>query len=223
MIGTGDSIGEIVVETAGVESRRKGPSVPYHVQQERKESHAKCELLPSGELSLHRMEPKTDIGRGVKNEQKWHRVAAWMVAEGQSDEQIAAVAEMAPETVKQLRRQTWFSELVATFASQTGRTYAQRIAAEAEKSLEKLLTIRDDESYDEDGKPIVSARTKADVSKFLIEQVHGKAVQKVISVTASTSFSSEQEERDALLSELQALRARKRERAVEETQIPETH
>lgn len=222
MIGAGDTVGEIMVETVGVRPPKAEGTYRKYRQpyQERKEAHANCEVLPSGEMSLHRVEPKTDIGMGWKDEKPWHRVAAWMVAEGQSDEVVARVAGVAEETVRQLRRQTWFSELVATFASQTGRGYAQRIAAEAEKSLEKLLSIRDDESYDEGGKPIVSARTKADVSKFLIEQVHGKAVQKVISISANTNFSSEQEEREALLAELQALRGRRRERPPEETQIP---
>lgn len=46
-------------------------------------------------------------------------------------------------------------------------------------AISTLSNMLSDETYDMDGKPIVDARTKVDIAKFIIEQILGKARQRV--------------------------------------------
>lgn len=47
------------------------------------------------------------------------------------------------------------------------------------KGLTKLEELLEDDSVDDKGKPLVSASTKVDIAKFLIEHVVGKPTQRV--------------------------------------------
>lgn len=46
-------------------------------------------------------------------------------------------------------------------------------------AIQTLSDMLANETYDMDGKPIVDARTKVDIAKFIIEQILGKARQRV--------------------------------------------
>lgn len=178
---------------------------------ERRESHAQSHLLDSGELALHRFEPDAVAKQGLKNEQSWHRVAAWMLAT--TDASLADVAKAAGvnyETVGVLNSQLWFQELKATFASEVGRSIGERFRQESEKCLDTMIALRDNDERDDNNRPLVSPATKAKICTDIIEQAHGKAVQKIISVSATTTFSSEQEEVEALKAKLQAIRDARR-------------
>lgn len=186
----------------------RGGKIDKRYNLEAKQTHAQVALTGDGEIGLHRFNPSVPTtGQGIENERPWHRIAAYMLATtSATQKEVAAAAGVTESHVSKLNQQLWFQELKATFAAHAGRTITERFQAEAFKSLDRLVELRDDTDRDDNGKPIVPAAVKANVSQFIIDHHIGKAVQKTISVTASHNFSSEDEERAFILSELNALR-----------------
>lgn len=153
----------------------------------------------TGFPQLHRKDGFEDTARpGRKNEQAWHRMAAFMLLAGRTNSEIAAAAGVVPETVSSLRANRWFQELLATLANVDGEEVVGVIRAEALASVEKLVSLRDD--------PEVTARVQLAAATTLLEHAAGKPTQRVLSVSASTTFGSESDELAAIRSELQALR-----------------
>jgi hypothetical protein len=62
-----------------------------------------------------------------------------------------------------------------------------RLAENLVPAIRTLADMLNDETYDMEGKPIVDAKTKVDIAKFIIEQVLGKARQR-IDLGATASF-----------------------------------
>lgn len=136
---------------------------------------------------------------GVKNEQPWHRMAAYMLLAGRTNSEIALAADVVPGTVSVLRAQRWFQELLATLANESGAELHGLLQAEAQDALNRIVDLAQNAE---------SERVRLAANIQLLEQAHGKAVQKIISHNTSRTYSSPEEETAALLQELDTLRSR---------------
>lgn len=160
----------------------------------------KKEFNGSIEVGLHRFIDETDCANGgLKNEQPWHRMAAFMLIAGRTNSEIALAAGVKPGEVGLLKQQRWFQELCATIANEEGEEVLGLLSSEAVASIQKLVTLR--EFAEAESIQFAAART-------LLEQAHGKPVQKVISDVTSRRAQSPQEEMEQLQSELAALQNR---------------
>lgn len=144
--------------------------------------------------TLHRFHDTATIGR--KDEQPWHRMAAFMLLAGRTNSEIALAAGVVPATVSQLRAQKWFQELLAVLANEAGADVMGLLQGEAVASLEKMVKTRD---FAE------SERLQYQAAKDLVELAHGKAVQRVISDTTHRMAKTPQQEMDDLMQDLKAL------------------
>lgn len=150
------------------------------------------------DLMLHRFEKPDTATVGKKDEQPWHRMAAFMLLAGRTNSEIAAAAQVTPALVSHLRSQRWFQELLAILANEAGEAVTGVLAAEALASVEKLVALRDGAE---------SERTQLSAALALLEHANGKPVQKVLSSSVHV-HASPQEEMDAIQQELAALRGR---------------
>lgn len=167
---------------------------------ERRNSPLKVEHLPDGCIGLHRGARSTEVSvAGLKNEQVWHRMAAFMLLSGRTNSEIALAANVTVQQVSNVRSQRWFQELLATLANETGADITGLIASEAAASLEKLVQLRD---YAE------SERIQFGAALALLEQANGKPTQKVISSVTTHRASSPTEEFAQIEQELAALRSK---------------
>lgn len=151
----------------------------------------------TGLPALHRFEDTA--ASGFKNEQPWHKMAAFMLLAGRTNSEIALAAGVHPNTVSILRAQRWFQELLATLANEAGQDILGLLASEAAASVEKLVTLRDTAE---------SERVQLAAATTLLEHANGKAVQKVISHTSHSVYRSPEDELRAVEEELNALRNR---------------
>lgn len=163
-------------------------------------SEARRTGLQDESTGLHRFIDTATIGR--QNELPWHNLAAALLVQGKTNKQVAELAGVVESTICQLKANRWFQERMAQMTLEVSGSVLNRMKAEADASLDSLIRLRDLSDNE---------RVVADVSKYIIDQAHGKAVQKVLSISASTSYSSEQEEFDAIQSQLDALRKAKQQ------------
>ena len=99
----------------------------------------------NGAPGLHRFEKATDVVKmGLKNEQPWHRMAAYMLLAGRTNSEIAMAANVHSPEVSTLRAQRWFQDLMATLANEAGADIAGLLSSEAQNSLNMMVDIRDD-------------------------------------------------------------------------------
>ena len=151
------------------------------------------------EHGLHRFVKEEDAAyRGLKNEMPWHRMAAYMLNAGRTNSEIAMSAGVSAGEVSTLRGQRWFQELCATIANNDGEEVLGALKAEALESIQKLAQLRD---FAE------SESVQAACARTLLEQAHGKPLQKIVSDVTSRRTLSPREEMDELTQELAALRA----------------
>jgi hypothetical protein len=161
--------------------------------------HFNGEIQPNGQLGLHRANGWTDTtAPGRKNEQPWHRMAAYMLNAGRTNSEIALAADVTPETVSHIRAQRWFQELCATIANTEGEEIVGAARSHVLPSIERVAHLAE---YSE------NERVKLAANIALIEQGHGKPVQKTVSFVASTSFSSPADEMAEITEQLRALRS----------------
>jgi len=147
---------------------------------------------------LHRFVQSEDKAyTGLKDEQPWHRMAAYMLNAGRTNSEIAMAAGVRPQEVGVLRQQRWFQELCATIANNDGEEILGALKAEALESINKLSSLRD--FAESEAVQLSAART-------LLEQAHGKPLQKIVSDVTSRRASSPREEFDQLTKELADLR-----------------
>lgn len=149
---------------------------------------------------LHRREDTTTSG--IKDEQPWHRMAAYMLLAGRTSSEIAMAAGVTASYVSMVRSQRWFQELLAVLANEAGADITGMLQAEAQASLQKMIDVRD--SSDDN----VSVRLKYQAAKDLLELSHGKAVQKIVSNVSHTVYKDPQEEMVSIQNELKILRER---------------
>lgn len=147
---------------------------------EARRSPLNAEMI-DGLPTLHRFERPDAAVNGNKNEQPWHRLVAYMLLAGQSRKEIAAQAQVAPETISHLRAQRWFQELLAVLANEQGKDIMEVVKSEALASVETLVEIRDDAE--------ASARNRLSAAVALLEHAVGKPTQKVVSSSTVTHLS----------------------------------
>ncbi len=155
--------------------------------------------LPDGSPGLHRFPVRPDRAMPpLKNEQPWHRMAAYMLNAGRTNTEIAAAAEVTSQAVCDIRAQRWFQELCATIANTFGGEVLGALQSEALSSVETLVEIRDDLT--------IAPRTRLAAATTLLEQAHGKPVQKIVAARSNDSGMSPAEEMKQIQDELKALR-----------------
>lgn len=168
-------------------------------QPEARRSHLNAGIDPQSNLpQLHRQDGFVDTAApGRQNEQPWHRMAAFMLLAHRTNSEIAIAAGVAPQTISQLRANRWFQELLARLANYEGEEITAVVKAEGLASVEKLVFLRD---YSE------SERVQLAAATTLLEHAAGKPTQRVLSVSATTTFSDEKTELENIQAELRAIR-----------------
>lgn len=153
--------------------------------------------LPDGGPGLNRFVKDHDTAAfGVKNEQPWHRLAAFMIVAGRTNSEVAIAAGVSPYTVTNLRQQKWFQELCASIANVDGEEIMGAIKSYTLEAVEGIATIARESESD---------RVRLAAYTTLLEQAHGKPTQKVISHSRDTTYSSPEEEMRSIQDELNAL------------------
>lgn len=179
----------------------RGGNLNNPVQQpEARRSEFKGLDLGGGALELHRFKKPDSAMQGLQKEQVWHRMAAYMLLAGKSNKEIAAAAEVTPQTVSILRGQQWFTELLSKLATESGTSILGLIQAECVASVQKIVQIRD-ESENE--------RLQLSAAQILLEHAQGKPTQKILSATTNVPYTSPTEEMNDILTQLNNLRAKR--------------
>lgn len=156
-------------------------------------------------IGLHDPRAQDTTRAGLEREQPWHRMAAHMLNRGFTNMEVADAAGKSKEQVSILRAQRWFNELCAELAESKEKVIRARLDGYALESVEEIHKIAVNEECDSDGKPLVSARVRLAAHTTLLEHSQGRPTQKVLSVSATTQFSSEREEYQSVLEELKSL------------------
>lgn len=169
----------------------------------------RAEFKGEAESTLHTFVPHDTSMPGLKNEQPWHRMAAYLIVAGISNKDIAEAAGVTTQSVSTLKAQTWFQELLATLSNKQGNAALAFVQGEALASVEKLVSLRDSAENE---------NVQLNAAKTLLEQACGKPTQKILSVSATTSYSSPQEEAEEINLQLAALRRQKEEANVQSSE-----
>ncbi len=158
--------------------------------------------IVDGYIGLHRFD---DVAaRGLKDSKPWHRLAATMVAHGVPDSAIAKSAEVEVGMVYALKSQRWFQELVAVEVGQLAENLGAVMQAEALGAFERVVELsKMSPSEDVKASTILSANT------FIVEQVNGKATQKVLSIVQNKPYENPSDEMRDLRSQIAALEERR--------------
>ncbi len=176
----------------------RGGNLEAHNGPEWRKKSLDVEVLPNGGLGLHHFVKNYDVAaNGRKNEQPWHRMAAYMLNAGRTNSEIAVAAGVNPVTVSTLRAQRWFQELCATIANNFGEEIVgatQSYGVEAVENIHDLAMHADSE------------RVRLTANQILLEHAHGKPVQKNVSVVQHSRLSPEDEYAE-IQAELQRLRS----------------
>ena len=163
-----------------------------------REAGLNVETLPGGGIGLHRFEP-TDgktATLGNRNEQPWHRMAAYMLNAGRTNSEIAMAAGVTPNTVSQIRAQKWFQELCAIIANKEGEEITGLIHSYVAEAVEGIHDIATSAESD---------RVRLSAYNILLEQGRGKPLQRTVSLNGHTTLSPEDEMAE-LTQELRNLR-----------------
>lgn len=177
----------------------RGGDLNGNLRPESKRVPLNVEDLGDGIYSLHKQNGFKEVAcNGIKDAQPWHMMAATMMLAGLSMQDIARAAGCTPGYLSVLKAQRWFQEHLAIKAAENGKGIANLIQSEVLSSIQTIIDIRDD--------PEEGARTRLQAANIILEQGQGKPVQKNINFTATTSFSSLEEEEKALKEELKAIR-----------------
>ena len=159
-------------------------------------AHLQTMPTATGERGLHRHVKDHDVAaQGLKNEQPWHRMAAYMLNAGRTNSEIAMAAGVSIIQVSQLRSQRWFQELCATIANENGEEILGAVKSYALDAVEEIASLM--RSSESDSVKLNAART-------LLEQAHGKPIQKIVS-SVSHSSADPKEEYEQIMAELRTL------------------
>lgn len=177
---------------------REGNLENPNLHSERRRTPFDGERDENGILRLHGWKDKARVG--LQKELPWARMAAMLILANRTNEEIAQAANVTKSEVSILRSQLWFQELLATLAQEEGESYQALMRAEVVKSIQKVVELRD---YSE------SDRVQLAAAQLIIEQVEGKAVQKVLAITSTVKTpegSTPEEQMANIQSELSTLR-----------------
>lgn len=155
-----------------------------------------AEPTVNGERGLHRFVKDYDAANPArKNEQPWHRMAAYMLNAGRTNSEIAMAAGVHPTVVSHLRGQRWFQELCATIANENGEEILGAIKSHVLDAVEEIASLM---------RNAESESVRHNAAKTLIEQGVGKPLQKIISSVGHSNLDA-REEYEVILNELKVL------------------
>lgn len=188
---------------SGIMDNTKGPrggNLLKH-QPERRRASLNANIGESGLPTLHRFDKAEVAEPGVKNEQSWQRLAAFMLLSGRTNSEIALAAGRDIASVNLLRTQRWFQELLAVLANEQGADLHAAITSHAHDAINRIAEIAsgDIETY--------GVRNILSASQLLLEQAKGKATQTVVSTVSHTTHASPSEEMESIQQQLAALRS----------------
>lgn len=148
---------------------------PVHKPERRRSEFNEVPLSHGSNMpGLHRFNGAADFTdpakQGLKNEQPWHRMAAFMILAGRTNSEIALGAQRSVEEIKILRAQRWFHELLATLANDKGEEITGVIEGYTLEAVEEIHAIM---------KTAESDRVRLAAATTLLEQGRGKPVQHV--------------------------------------------
>lgn len=182
---------------SGVSAENRGPrgaDLTTQVQADARKSPFNAPTTSTGVRGLHRYH---DVGVvGIKNEKPWHRMAAYMLANGMSNAAVAKAAGVTTAAVTTLKGQRWFQELLATISNETGENIAALIQSEAIASIQTIVELRDDTE--------VRPNVRLSAAVTLLEHAKGKPTQAIIT-TNTTAPSDPRAELESVQAELAAL------------------
>lgn len=153
----------------------------------------------TGQPQLHRFSQVDVASMGLKNEQPWHRMAAYMLVCGRTNSEIAGAAKVTPQTICTLRAQRWFQDLLATISNESGQDIQGALQSHVHDAINNIAAIAND--------PNLPARVVLTANIALLEHAHGKPTQKIVS-TSTVSHLDAKEEFAQIEDELRILRAR---------------
>lgn len=167
---------------------------------ERRQATHNAALDPSTGLpKLHRFS-QTDVAvKGLKNEQAWHCMAAYMLLAGRTNSEIAMAAGVTPQTICTLRSQRWFQDRLATISNESGQDIQGALLSHVHTAINNIADIAND--------PELPARVRLAANVSLLEHANGKPTQKIVS-TSTVSHLDAKEEFAQIEDELRILRAR---------------
>lgn len=163
-----------------------------------------AKVVDGNVIGLHDSRKGDTAMCGMQKEQPWHRMAAHMLNRGFSNEDVADAANVEKQTISSLRANRWFNELCATLAEDKDRAIRARIDGYALDAVEAIAAVAF--GPDQDPENPTPMRVRLTAQTTLLEQSIGRPTQKVLSVSATTSFNSEREEYDAIMQELRTIR-----------------
>lgn len=153
----------------------------------------------TGQPQLHRFSAGDVATMGLKNEQPWHRMAAYMLVAGRTNSEIALAAGVTPQTICTVRAQRWFQDLLATISNESGQDIQGALLSHVHTAINNIADIANDEN--------LPARVRLAANVSLLEHANGKPTQKIIS-TSTVSHLDAKEEFAQIEDELRILRAR---------------
>lgn len=163
----------LAMNALGVGPRGGNLENPAQNPERRRSEFKPIQLNGTSELpGLHRFNgPEPDsASAGIKNEQAWHRMAAFMILAGRTNSEIALAANVTPNYVSILRQQKWFQQLLSTLANDKGEEITGIIEGYTLEAVEEIHSIM--QSAESDRVRLAAATT-------LLEQGRGKAVQHI--------------------------------------------
>jgi len=197
-----DALNELSIEVP--RSTKRGPKGGIldkpEDHPEWRQAHFEPGEAPDGIPGLHRFQRPESAVPGQLKEMPWHRMAAYLLLAGRSNEQVADAAGVTAQAVSNLKSNVWFQELLATLSAAQGEEIMATIKSEALASVNTIVAIRDDET--------VPARTRLDAAKTLVEQTVGKPTQKIQTDATVRSYRTPEEEMADINAQLAALRKR---------------
>lgn len=172
----------------------------------------------TGLPGLHTFERPDSALMGLKDEQPWHRMAAFMILAKRTNSEIAMAAGVKPHMISTLRGQRWFQILLGTLANEEGQDLHSAIATHAHDAINRIAEIATGDIKE------LGVRNVLAANQLILEHAKGKPLQSVISAVSHTTHVSPSEEMADIQQQLAALRssATKETAAMPALPYPET-
>lgn len=185
-------------EAVGRKGPRGGNLDDPQFHPERRNSALNAQPNETGLPGLHRFEDATVPG--LKNEQPWHRMAAFMLLVGRTNSEIGMAAGKTPAEVSFLRAQRWFQELLATLANEAGQDLQAAITTHAHDAINRLAEFAQGDIKE------LGARNVLSACLAIVDHAKGKPTQTILSSVTHNTMQPAEEMAD-IHQQLAALRS----------------
>lgn len=110
-----------------------------------------------------------------------HRIAAWLISQGMSQQDVAAKLGLAPATISKWYREPWFQDFLRQEQSSLFRDQTSKTIESAEfDAVHTLISIMTD--------PAARPSDRISCAKEILDRARGKSVQIVQSTSISTNL-----------------------------------